>query len=168
MKNNLNLFKATIVLLTLFSMTFCSSPKRDTKLDDNIKKYSYIWDEIMNNGNLDILNDSNFTTDVVMNDGPKDIVGIDSAKVFYAKFLTGFTNIQYIIIDIFGQDEKLVVHWTLKGIHTGDYNGIAATGNTINIEGTTLVRIVNGKIAEEKDFMDNLEFFQQLGVIPRE
>jgi hypothetical protein len=25
----------------------------------------------------------------------------------------------------------------------------------------------NGKIAEEQDFLDNLEFMQQLGLIPR-
>jgi hypothetical protein len=37
----------------------------------------------------------------------------------------------------------------------------------VNIDGVTLVRKDSGKIAEERDFFDNLEFMQQLGLIPR-
>jgi uncharacterized protein len=37
----------------------------------------------------------------------------------------------------------------------------------ININGATLVRMEKGKIAEERDFIDNLEFMQQLGIIPK-
>jgi hypothetical protein len=29
------------------------------------------------------------------------------------------------------------------------------------------VKMKDGKIAEEQDFMDNLEFMQQIGLIPR-
>ena len=36
-----------------------------------------------------------------------------------------------------------------------------------DLDGVTLVRMENGKIAEERDFFDNLEFSQQLGLIPR-
>jgi ketosteroid isomerase-like protein len=37
----------------------------------------------------------------------------------------------------------------------------------VDIDGDTLVRMENGKIAEERDFLDNLELFQQLGLTPR-
>ena len=36
-----------------------------------------------------------------------------------------------------------------------------------DIDGVTLVRMENRKIAEERDFLDNLEFMQQLGLIAR-
>jgi len=64
-------------------------------------------------------------------------------------------------------DEKLVKHWNFKGKHTGVFFDIPATGKNVDIDGVTLVRMDNRKIAEERDFLDNLEFMQQLGLIPR-
>ena len=62
--------------------------------------------------------------------------------------------------------EKLVKHRNFKGIHTGIFFVIPATNKKMDIHGVTLVRMKNGKIAEERDFLDNLKFMQQLGLIP--
>ena len=129
--------------------------------------YTHVWDEIINKGKLDMFNDSNFTKTVIMHASPSDIVGIDSARSYYANYLTGFADITFTIKDVFGMDEKLVKHWNFKGKHTGVFFGIPATGKNVDIDGVTLVRMENGKIAEERDFLDNLEFMQQLGLIPR-
>lgn len=96
-----------------------------------------------------------------------DKIGIDSARAYYANYLTGFSNITLTIKDVFGMGNKLVKHWNFKGTHTGLFLGIPPTGKQVNIDGVTLVRMENGKIAEEQDFLDNLEFMQQLGLIPR-
>jgi len=132
----------------------------------NIKMYSHVWDEIINKGKLDLFNDSNFTKNVIMHANPSDIVGIDSARAYYANYLTGFSNITFTIKDVFGMGNKLVKHWNFKGTHTGLFFGITATGKTVDLDGVTLVRMENGKIAEERDFFDNLTFMQQLGLIP--
>jgi len=101
-----------------------------------------------------------------MHASPTDVVGINSARAYYANYLTGFTDITFTIKDVFGMDEKLVKHWNFKGKHTGVFFGIPPTGKNVDIDGVTLVRMDNGKIAEERDFLDNLEFMQQLGLIP--
>ena len=129
--------------------------------------YTHVWDEIINKGKLDMFNDSNFTKTVVMHASPTDVVGIDSARAYYANYLTGFSDITFTIKDVFGADEKLVKHWNFKGTQTGVFFGIPATGKKVDIDGVTLVRMENGKIAEERDFLDNLEFMQQLELIPR-
>lgn len=72
------------------------------------------------------------------------------------------------MIDAFGQGDKIVKHWNFKGTHSGDFFGIPATGNKVDVSGVTLVKMKEGKIAQEQDFMDNLEFMQQLGLIPAE
>lgn len=51
---------------------------------------------------------------------------------------------------------------------TGEFFGIAATGRDVNVDGVTLVKMKDGKIAQEQDFLANLEFMQQLGIIPRQ
>jgi steroid delta-isomerase-like uncharacterized protein len=146
-----------------------NTPKETTvdTVASNIKMYSHVWDEIINKGKLDLFNDSNFTKNVVMHATPSDIVGIDSARAYYSNYVTGFSNITFTIKDVFGMGNKLVKHWNFKGTHTGIFFGIPATGKKVNLDGVTLVRMENGKIAEERDFFDNLEFMQQLGLIPR-
>lgn len=162
----LQLFFGAITATFIFIFTACTAPPKADPVEVNIKMYTHVWDEIMNKGKLDMFNDSNFTKDVVMHVSPTDIVGIDSARAYYANFLTGFSNIQFTIKDIFGQGDKLVKHWNFKGTHTGVFFGIPATGKTLNIDGTTLVRMSGGKIAEERDFMDNLDMMTQLGLMP--
>ena len=167
MKKNLILYLALGAFVIVVAS--CSTPEKDkqAKVETNARIYRHIWDEILNKRRLEMFNDTNFTTNVVIHASPKNAVGIDSAKAFYANYLTGFSNIQFIQNDVFGQDDKLVKHWTFKGTHTGAFFGIPATGKTVSLEGTTLIRMENGKIAEEQDFFDNLEFSQQLGLIPR-
>ena len=159
------------VLIAVISFTSCSSAEnppaeKPDPVAANIKAYSHTWDEIMNKGKLDMFNDSNFTKDVVMHVSPADIVGIDSSRAYYANFLNGFSKISFTIKDVFGQGEKLVKYWNFKGTHTGSFFGIPATGKTVSIDGTTLVRMSGGKIAEERDFVDNLDMMTQLGLMP--
>jgi len=69
------------------------------------------------------------------------------------------------MVDVFGQGDKMVKHWNFKGTHDGDFFGVPATGNKVNITGVTLVKMKNGKIAVEQDFMDFLNFYKQLGIM---
>ena len=146
----------------------CTSQEKEKTdpAEANIKMYTHVWDEIINKGRLELFNDSNFTKDVVMHASPSDVVGIDSARAYYANYLTGFSNISFTIKEVFGQGEKLVKQWNFKGTHTGNFFGIPATGKTVSLDGVTIVRMSNGKIAEERDFFDNLEFMTQLGLMP--
>jgi len=138
------------------------------QLADNLKMYKNTWDEIINNGNIDLINDTNFASNITLVTKPNNIVGIEAFKDYYKNYLVGFSNITFTVEDVFGQGDKIVKHWNFKGTHSGEFFGIPATGKEVNIEGVTLVIMKNGRIVREQDFMDNLEFMQQLGVIPRE
>ena len=178
MKRTVQLFpmQQLFLLPIIFAVVIsCSNPQTDTAgqtavdtVAANIKMYSHVWDEIINKGKLELFNDSNFTKNVVMHASPVDVVGIDSARVYYANYLTGFSDITFTVKDVFGMENKLVKHWNFKGTHTGVFFGIPATNKKVDIDGVTLVRMEDGKIAEERDFLDNLEFMQQLGLIPRQ
>ena len=160
---------SSVVLSLLFNACTSNQKSKPVTTDPvpaNIKMYTHVWDEIINKGKLGMFNDSNFTKDVVMHAGPSDVVGIDSARDYYANYLTGFSNITFTIKDVFGQGDKLVKYWNFKGTHTGVFFGIPPTGKTVSLDGTTLVRMANGKIAEERDFFDNMEFMTQLGLMP--
>ena len=169
----LQLNKLFIAIIFTAALLFsdCSSPGKASPgnadpVEANKKMYTHVWDEILNKGKLEMFNDSNWVKDAVVHASPKDIVGIDSIKAYYGNFLTGFSNIQFTVKDIFGEGDKMVKYWNFKGTHTGNFFGIPATGKTVSIDGTTLIRMEDGKIAEERDFFDNLDFMTQLGLIP--
>ena len=170
MKQISKLITMSSVMLSLLFNACSSNQKSEPVTTDpvaaNIKMYTHVWDEIINKGKLEMFNDSNFTKDVVLHTSPSDVVGIDSARAYYANYLTGFSNITFTIKDVFGQGDKLVKHWNFKGTHTGNFFGIPATGKTVSLDGVTLVRMSTGKIAEERDFFDNMEFMTQLGLMP--
>ena len=155
------------ILLTLFiaiasiSVTF----SQKSKLKKDIKMYSNVWDGIINQGKLELISDKNFDNAITLVSYPQNVVGIENFKAYYSNFLTGFSDIKFTIVDIFGQGDKIVKHWSFSGNHTGEFFGIPATGKTVNIEGVTLVKMNNGKIAQEQDFMDNMVFMQQLGLL---
>ena len=58
--------------------------------------------------------------------------------------------------------EILKKYWNFKGKHTGDFFGIPASGNKLDLSGTTLVSIKDGKIASEQDFFDMMSMLNQL------
>ena len=157
--------KKTIILcITLISLSSLSAQKNKTKKD--IKMYSQVWDDIMNKGEIDLINKKKFDKSITLVTSPENVVGIDAFKAYYQNFLTGFSDIEFTIIDIFGQDNKLMKHWNFKGNHTGDFFGIPATNKEVDIDGVTLVKMKKGKILQEQDFMDNLIFMSQLGINP--
>ncbi|WP_345193680.1 ester cyclase [Algibacter agarivorans] len=151
--------------LFIFSLLFCTTSCNNSKVENNIKMYSNVWDEIINNGKLDLINDTNFDKDITLIYNPENVVGIENFKDYYNNFITGFSDVKFTIVDVFGQGDKLVKHWHYKGTHSGDFFGIPATGKTVDLKGVTLVKMKDGKIAQEQDFMDNMLFMQQLGIV---
>ena len=160
--------KKTIAFIALTSMLFVGckneSAEREKIAQANIDSYSKTWELVINEGKIDVL-DTAYAADIVLHTTP-EIKGIAKAKAYYANFVTGFSNRQFIVKDMYAQGDKVTKYWQFKGTHSGNFMGIPATGKTVDIEGCTIARMVNGKIVEERDFMDNMSFLKQLGLIP--
>ena len=77
-------------------------------------------------------------------------------------YITGFSNREFTILEVVGQGNRLVKHWNFKGTHTGDFFGMPASGNKLNLSGTTMVTMKDGKIAKEQDFFDVMSMVNQL------
>ena len=159
--------KLLVLLAVSISLIACKSEadKSEKIAQDNIKFYSKVWDEVINEGKISVL-DTAYAPDVVLHTVP-ETKGAANAKAYYANYVTGFSDREFIVKEIFAQGNKLTKYWIFKGKHTGDFFGIPATGKTISVEGCTIATIINGKITEERDFFDNLEFLRQLGLMPR-
>lgn len=156
-------FVLTLVLFVL-SNTHTFAQKADIA-NKNIKFYSQVWDVVINQGRVNIL-DTAYAENAVLHTVP-ETKGKANCIAYYANYISGFSNRQFIIKETFAQGNKLVKYWQFKGKHTGNFFGIPATNKDVDVIGCTIATIVNGKITEEQDFMDNLEFFRQLGLMAR-
>jgi len=74
--------------------------------------------------------------------------------------------------DLIAEDDYVVGRWEGGGTHTGSaFSDFlvgslpAATGRKMRFTGTTVLRIKNGKIAEEIGLDDGVTALQQLGLI---
>lgn len=141
------------------------TPQEDLKLSENLKTYQEAWSQFFDERNMEIINEQYFTEDVTVVIPGDNIVGIEGTKNYYGNFLTGFSDAEFTFVDIFGQGDKLVKHWNFKGTHDGDFFGIPPTGKSLNLFGTTLILMENGKIKQEHDFYDNLDMLNQLGLM---
>lgn len=122
-------------------------------------------EEVFNNGQLSILEDiihSNYhfsSTDSELN-------GIGELKEFIQSFRTAFPDLNLCIDDIFTSGDKTCTTFTFTGTHEEDFMGIPPTKQEVKVQGVLISTIQDSKIIEEKEILDNLGFFQQLGLVP--
>jgi steroid delta-isomerase-like uncharacterized protein len=154
----------SLVALCALSITNVSAQKLDIA-NKNIKNYNHVWDVVINEGRINIL-DTAYAENAILHTVP-ETKGKANCIAYYANYITGFSNRQFTVRESFAQGNKLVKYWQFKGKHTGSFFGIPATNKDVDVIGCTIATIVNGKITEEQDFMDNLEFFRQLGLMAR-
>ncbi len=156
------------LVFAVITSTGCQQQTDDSnnQVEDNIKMYTNVWDEILNKGNIDMI-DTHFASNYVNKTVTSTVNGQAEAKEFFGAFLTGFSDIEFVVDEVFGVNDRIVKRWTFNGTHTGEFSGVPATGKKITVKGVSIARIENGKIAEELDYMDDLGFLQQLGVMPQ-
>jgi steroid delta-isomerase-like uncharacterized protein len=93
-------------------------------------------------------------------------IDADGHRQYSQLMLTAFPDLDRRIDDLIATDDKVVVRWSAKGTHTGDFNGIPASGRVATSSGITIFRIADGRIVEEWSESDMLGLLQQVGAIP--
>ena len=160
--------KRILLYLFLIYTSGCNNQLKEKKesdstiqLETDLEMYQNVWNTFLA-GDTSVVNDKNFTEDIIIVTSDGDLVGIEACLEYYSNYLTGFSDIEWTIIDAFGQGNKLTKHWNFKGKHTGNFFGIPATGNKLNLSGTTIVTMRDGRIAKEHDFFDMKSMLDQL------
>lgn len=92
--------------------------------------------------------------------GPED--GLEEA---WKSFADGFSNAEVTLKEIYQDGETVITEFHVKGTHDGEFSGIPATGNRFEIDFCNVMKVKDGKVYRERDYIDTLGFMQQLGVI---
>jgi predicted ester cyclase len=101
--------------------------------------------------------------------------GRDDIKAFMTDFRAAFPDLNFWgIADLIAEGDYVVGQWEGGGTHTGPaFNDFligglpAATGRKMHFTGTTVLKIVNGKIVEEIGLDDGVTALTQLGLLKK-
>jgi steroid delta-isomerase-like uncharacterized protein len=122
-------------------------------------------DEAFNKGNLSVL--ENVIHPKYQYRSPDSKMdGIGQLTEFIQMFRKAFPDLTIKIDDFFSSNERSCTAVTIKGTHEHDFMGIPATKKSVKFQGMIASRFKDNKIIEEMKILDNLTFFQQLGVVP--
>lgn len=98
--------------------------------------------------------------------GQPPIYGLEAFRQFGSAYFTAFPDLQITPEDLVAEGDKVTMRYGWRGTHKAELMGIPATGKQVTASGISILRIADGKIAEQWDNFDNLGMLQQLGVIP--
>ncbi len=96
---------------------------------------------------------------------PEPVRGLPAVQGFLSQFRNGFSDFNMNVEDVVEGGDKVTVRWRARGTHDNTLFGIPPTGKQMNVAGISVLRIANGKIAEDWVSEDSLGLMQQLGVI---
>jgi steroid delta-isomerase-like uncharacterized protein len=118
--------------------------------------------------NLDIL-DEVYASDLVWHEPDQDVRGREEARQFVTMYKTAFPDLNATVEDVIAEGDKVVTRVTLRGTHRGEIEEFGPpTGRQMELQGITIHRVADGKIAEEWERYDNLSVMQQLGLVPEQ
>ena len=93
-------------------------------------------------------------------------VAFEVVVPMFTMFYSAFSDMHHVFEDQIAEDDMVVTRVTLHGTHTGDFQGIPATGKSVSIPAIFFDCIKDGKLVEHWSMMDTMGLMQQLGVIP--
>lgn len=92
--------------------------------------------------------------------------GIEGSRQFIGMYLAAFADLHLTAEDLIAEGDRVTARFSLRGTQTGEFMGLPPTGRQVTMTGIQIVRIADGRIAENWINADALGLLQQLGAIP--
>lgn len=123
--------------------------------------------EAFNEGKLEIL-DEVVAPDYVDHAPvpPGTPIGIEGLKGFVTAIRSAFPDIHYDVLRTVSAGDTHVQYLKNSGTMTGDFMGMPASGKRAVWDEVHIARVVDGKLAEHWQVIDQLSMLQQLGFVP--
>jgi steroid delta-isomerase-like uncharacterized protein len=143
--------------------TGCNTTTSETYLERNKSLVRHMNDQVWNKGNLDMIGEL-YAPDFVrhfMPDGSQ-LRGINSLRAHVREHREAFPDWQEEIQHIVAEGDLVVLHFVSTGTNEGSWRGNPATGRKIRTHEVSILRIEDGRIAEQWLLPDIFSMQQQL------
>lgn len=92
--------------------------------------------------------------------------GREANRAFWTGFFAALPDLTATMEDLIISGDRVVGRFIYRGTHTGDFMGVPATGQPVEMRSIDIWRVENGMFAEHWDELNTLQMFQQMGVLP--
>ena len=103
-------------------------------------------------------------TSYVNYDMPMPEPGPAGLRALMGGFFAAFPDMRIVIEQTMGDGDLVCTRGYFEGTHDGDFMGVPATGNKVNVKYIDIWRMADGKAVENWVRLDMLGLMQQLGV----
>ena len=102
--------------------------------------------------------------------GLAELVAPDGIKQYFGSILAAFPDFEFEILELAASGQNAACRWRAKGtfLGPGRFQGLAPTGDAIELEGCDMVRVEDGQIVENNAYVNGAQLAQQLGLLPRQ
>ncbi|HLI09773.1 MAG TPA: ester cyclase [Ktedonobacteraceae bacterium] len=133
----------------------------------NVAVARRVFDDLFSQGKLDAA-DEIYAPDHTSHDAQAPGVnGAAAMKHYIGMYRAAFPDLHMAVDDIVAEGDKVVIRWTARGTHRGELMGVPPTGKQAVVTGINIIRVKDGRVAEEWINWDTLGLLQQLGVAPK-
>jgi steroid delta-isomerase-like uncharacterized protein len=91
--------------------------------------------------------------------------GREANRQFWTAFFRGLPDVTATMEDLVISGDRVVGRFIYRGTHTGDFLGIPASGNPVEMRSIDIWRVADGMFVEHWDELNLMEVFQQVGVL---
>jgi steroid delta-isomerase-like uncharacterized protein len=134
-------------------------------LDDNKALVRRFIDEIFVQGRPESV-DELLTDDFVGHTWPSTGHPKDDLKAAIGRTSKGLSDPRFIVDDLIGEGDRVVVRLTAEATQTGEIMGMPASGKRYSIGEIHIFRLRDGKVSEHWHQFDQLGMMRQLGAMP--
>ncbi len=104
--------------------------------------------------------------DLVASANGGDPMNRDEFEGMVHGILGGFSNGRHVIESQVAEGDTVATRLTWTALHTGDFNGVAASNRPVRICGDAFDRIEDGRLVEHHAQFDLMGLMVQLGAVP--
>ena len=174
MKKTLLQFIMIIPLVILLCFTFSCQDKEAMAELEAIKVQAEIeaqnkelirnYFEELDSGNAEILMEVFAPNALIYYPSNAKPMSREEELEFHKSVLGAFAGFHHSIGELISARDKVIARLICRGTHKGEFQGIPATGNKIEVSVIVIFRIEDGKIVELRREYDGLGFMMQLGM----
>ncbi len=117
--------------------------------------------EVIADGNLDLLDElavDDYEDHVAL---PGQGRGREGLKRRVAKIRAAFQP-RHTLHHVIAEADRVAVHWTLSGVHSGEFLGLPATRKAVEFDGVDIYAMRNGCMAAHWNVVDMWAFYRQV------
>ncbi|MBM7790069.1 ester cyclase [Tenggerimyces flavus] len=112
--------------------------------------------------------ENGFAEDALDHDpGPDQSPGANGFRAFFATMFEAFPDLRIDTESVVADGEQVAIAYTLTGTHAGDFHGVPATSQGVQVRGVQIARYHQGQIVERWGSTDELGLLTNLAMVHR-